>query len=272
MSAPQTINRDTLVAITNRKEDLKIALEQNWYRIPVSTKNTPLSVKENYLKYIAFYQTSIFKEKAFLIEWFAKVKKISIIKRKELFPELTNDPKTEKEYYKIEFSKLEKLPTPIISTRHRRMLFVNTTFKRLMNSKEFNDLFFESPIEEKLWYKFKDEKIAAERQYMYQTKERLYYLDFALFCRKIALDVECDGDTYHLSVNAVKYDKKRNNYLTKLGWIVLRYTTDEIIQNINYVVGQVKETINHYGGLEIEPGNQNFKYFLKDDEQIDLFD
>jgi len=266
------IKRDTLVAIINDKKDLGIALRKNWYRIPASTKRAPSSIKENYLNYIAFYQTSKFEEKAFKIEWFGKVKDISIVKRRELFPELTNDPKAENEYYKIEFNKLEKLPNPIISNRHRRMLFVNTTFERLMNSREFNDLFFESPIEEKLWYKFGEENIAAERQYIFQTETNHFYLDFALFCKERNLDVECDGDTYHLSVSAVKYDKNRNNKLEEFGWSVLRYSTEQIDNNIDSVIRQVKETINRYGGLEILANKGNFKYYLKDDEQIDLFD
>lgn len=267
----KTINRDTLVAIINSKKDLRIALEQNWYRIPVSTKSTPLNVKENHLKYIAFYQTSVFKEKAFQIEWLGKVRKISLVKRKELFPDLTYDPKADEKYYKIEFEKPEKLSNPIISARHRRMLFVNTTYERLTNSKEFNDLFLESPIEERLWTKLKENDMAAERQYMYQTAESFYYLDFALFCKERNIDVECDGDTYHQSVDAVNYDKSRNNKLEEFGWAVLRYPTNEIANNVDSVISQIKRTINQHGGLEIVSDNKTFKYFLKDDEQIDLF-
>ena len=266
-----SINRDTLVAIIKEKSDLRIALEQNWYRIPVLTKRTPRSVKENYLKYIAFYQTSIFKERAFRIEWFGKVSRISVVKRKELFPELTFDPKVEEEYYKIEFEKPEKLSNPIISARHRRMLFVNTTYERLISSKEFNDLFIESPIEEKLWSKLIENDMAAERQYMYQIAKRIYYLDFALFCRERNLDVECDGDSYHHSVDAVNYDKNRNNILEEYGWAVLRYPTNDITNNLNSVISQIKKTINRNGGLKPELNDKDFKYFPKDDMQIDLF-
>ena len=57
-------------------------------------------------------------------------KNISVVKRKVLSPNLMDDAKAENEYYKIEFNKLIKLPSPIISRRHRRVLFITTTFKR----------------------------------------------------------------------------------------------------------------------------------------------
>jgi len=267
----KNINRDTLVAIINNRQDLTIALTQNWYRIPVQTQITPSSVRENKLEYIAFYQTNKFGNDAFTIKWFAKVTSISVVTRKELLPEEPVNPKSDNKYYNIKFDNCELLENPIVSKRHRRMLFVNTTYQRLLHSKEFNDLFIESPIEENLWKKFKEDKIEAERQFMLQTKNNFYYLDFALFCKERNLDIECDGDNYHLSVDAVKYDKKRNNDLTKLGWIVLRYHTEQIKQNINYVVKEVKETINRYGGLQFVSDSQNFKYFQTDD-QINLFD
>lgn len=265
------VTRNTLVAIFKYKSDLSIALNKNWYRIPVKTKRTPPTVRENKLEYIAFYQTSIFNEEAFKIRWFAKVKNISVVKRKDLFPEEPRNLKSKEEYYKIEFEKCEELEKPIISKRHRRMLFVNTTYERLINSTELNDLFIESPIEEKLWQKLREEKIEAERQFMLRTKTRLYYLDFALFCKERNLDVECDGDEYHLSVSDVKYDKKRNNELTKLGWVILRYHTDQLTGNINKVIGEVKETINRYGGLQLAANQNNFKFFPSDD-QIQLFE
>lgn len=265
------IFRNTLVALLNNRQDLSIALNKNWYRIPVKTRITPQTVRENKLTYIAFYQSSAFGKDAFKIKWLAKVKNISVLKRRELLPEEQINPKSENDYYKIEFDKCEQLEKPVISKSHRRMLFVNTTYQRLIQSAEFNDLFIESPIEEIFWDKLKKEKIEAERQFMLQTKNKLYYLDFALFCKERNLDVECDGDKHHLSVDAVKYDKKRNNDLTKLGWIVLRYHTEQIKGNINNIIGEVKETINRYGGLHLTSEPNNFKYYPTDD-QIHLFD
>ena len=267
----KAVKRNTLVAVLKYKRDLTIALNDHWYRIPLKIKRTPLSVRDNKLEYIAFYQTSIFGNDVFKIRWYAKVKNIFVVNRKKLFPDEPKNQKSKENYYKIEFEKCEQLDKPIISKRHRRMLFVNTSYERLINSQEFNDLFIESQIEENLWQKLKSEQIEAERQFMLQTKNKLYYLDFALFCKERNLDVECDGDEYHLSVDAVKYDKKRNNDLEKIGWGVLRYHSDRINQEMKDVIIEVKETINHYGGLQGATNQNKYKFYPTDD-QIHLFE
>ena len=140
----QKEKKDILIALINNKEDFRIAHEERWYRIPV--QSAPLIVRDKKLKYIGFYQTKIFGENAFKIEWYGKVKNISVVKRKVLFPNLMDVPKAENEYYKIEFNKLIKLPSPIISRRDRRVLFITTTFKGFKSAKELNDVFKESAI------------------------------------------------------------------------------------------------------------------------------
>src|SRR3972149_5285424 len=160
----QKEKKDVLIALINNKEDFRIAQEEHWYRIPA--QSAPRIVRDKKLKYLAFYQTKIFGENAFKIEWYGKVKNISVVKRKELFPNLEHDPKAENDYYKIEFDELQKLPRPIISRRHRRVLFITTTFKRFKSARELNDVFKESAIEEKLWEEMKSKGINAERQYM----------------------------------------------------------------------------------------------------------
>ena len=140
----QKDKKDVLIALINNKEDFRIAHGERWYRIPV--QSAPLIVRDKKLKYIAFYQTKIFGENAFKIEWYGKVKNISVVQRKVLFPNLMDVPKAENEYYKIEFNKLIKLPSPIISRRDRRVLFITTTYKRFKSAKELNDVFKESAI------------------------------------------------------------------------------------------------------------------------------
>jgi hypothetical protein len=52
--ADRVIKRDTLVTIINNRNDLAIALQKNWYRIPVKTKRTPISVKKINLNILRF--------------------------------------------------------------------------------------------------------------------------------------------------------------------------------------------------------------------------
>lgn len=263
--------RDFLIALMNNKNDFQIAREQNWYRIPCKTKMVPKSVADKSLKYIAFYHTKIFSKDAYCVRWYSEVMNISIVQRKMLLPEIQNDPKANNEYYKIEFSPLKELPTPIISNRPRRLLFIPTTLWHFQNSININDLFYESPIEEEFWGALKMAKIEAERQFLIHTDTQMFYLDFAIFCKERNINVECDGDEFHLSEFNVKRDKNRNNILSSLGWSILRFTTEDIRKNLNTTIKYVKETINQYGGIE-NISDKTYRYFEEDQNQISLFD
>src|SRR3972149_1587657 len=267
----QKEKKDVLIALMNNKEDFKIAHEESWYRIPV--QSAPRIVRDKKLKYIAFYQTKIFGENAFKIEWHGEVKNISVVKRKKLFPNLEHDPKAENDYYKIEFDELQKLPSPIISRRHRRVPFITTTFKQFKSGKELNDVFKESAIEEKLWEEMKSKGINAERQYMIVKDENMFYLDFAIFTKERNIDVECDSDKYHTKKEDIKRDKQRNNILESLGWAVLRYTADDIENNLDKCILVVKETVGRYGGLQDASDKSKYRDLDEDNgNQLLLFD
>jgi len=55
--------------------------------------------------------------------------------------------------------------------------------------------------------------------------QAIYFLDFALFCKNGRIDVETDGDTWHLSRERVPLDNARDNALQIERWTVLRYNT-----------------------------------------------
>jgi hypothetical protein len=82
-----------------------------------------------------------------------------------------------------------------------------------------------------------------------------------IYCRKFISYKEFWMLIVHLSLDAVKYDKKRNNELIKLSWIVIRYHTDQIKKNNDYVIGEVKVTINSYYGLPLTFVSKNFRYY-----------
>jgi len=264
------MKRDFLIALMRDKRDFKIAQEQHWYRIPVITKQTPKSVIDKSLRHIAFYHTNVFGQYAHSIRWYGEVKNISIVKRKELLPELPNDPKAEHDYYKIQFGELQAREQPIISRRPRRILFIPTTMLHFELAHEINEVFYESPLEEEFWKALRGEKIEAERQYFFEEGKKRFCLDFALFCKSRNIDVECDGDRFHLDASDVKRDKKRNNILESFGWSVLRFTTDEIQKNLGEAIQQIKKTINQLGGLQDVIDQKIFRYVDDSSPQLRL--
>ncbi|MEI6122247.1 MAG: hypothetical protein WCQ95_01325 [Bacteroidota bacterium] len=58
-----------------------------------------------------------------------------------------------------------------------------------------------------------------------------------------------------------------------MGWSVLRFTTQDIIWNLNNTTEIINNTINNYGGIQDVSDLENYKYIRKDDEvQPLLFD
>lgn len=234
-----------LVAIVPRKKDWQILENQHWYRIPVNSapEITPR------VKYLAFYQPAIFGQEKYKVNYFAKVKEIKVVKRIELLPDEPEHPKRENDYYKINIGELQKLTSPIRSERWRRIAFIPTILSKLKKAKEINDLYHTSFIEEKLYNKIKEEKIPTERQLFVREKDATYCLDFAILCKDGKIDVECDGKQHYSTYDRLMYDRERNNELTSSGWSVLRFTTNQINQDMSKCVKQIKKTIKSLKGV-----------------------
>ena len=63
------------------------------------------------------------------------------------------------------------------------------------------------------------------------------------------MDVECDGEKYHILPEAFTRDRERNNELTSFGWSVLRFTGKQINQTINDCFTKIERTIGSLGGI-----------------------
>ena len=234
-------------------------------------KSAPKKLEE--ADYLAFYLTKVFGDQKWSISHWAEIKERRIVKRLELLSDEYNHPRAQDLYYKVEIGELNRLPNPIISKRGRRIAFITTTLRKFRSSKELNDLFNESPLEDKLWHEFKKNKIDAERQYYVTGEKENYYLDFAIFCENGSIDVECDGDTWHSQPDAIVRDNVRNNLLTSQGWSVLRFSSKDISENMTDCLNRVKDTVNRLDGIVTVDGE--LKVFREEDSdevrQLDLF-
>lgn len=247
-------NNNALVALMNSPTDFEIAKQKHWYRIPVGS--APPIVKERKCRYIAFYHTKKFKAEQYTIQWYGKITKQTIVSRTDLFPnERQSSRKFQKKYYKMEFSPLQRLPNVIVSSKPRRLLFIPTTFFKLIHATNINQVFSGSHLEEKMWKALMQQKIGAEREFyvpMNKYNKKFFRLDFAIFCKKGMIDLECNGFEYHGDKEAITKDKFRNVLLTQQGWQVLRFTTEQINYEMDMVMTLVQETIAQYGGLQNE--------------------
>jgi very-short-patch-repair endonuclease len=239
-----------LVAIMNNQLDFTVARDHHWYRIPVASVAKWLQGHWP-PQWIAFYQTKIFGSEAFSIRYFSRVHAVRQVSRHELFPEQPNDEKSRQRYYQLLLGPLQQRPEPIQSRRWRRIVFIPTDWARFEMAEEINDLYRESPFEERLWQQLKRLDIPAERQEFVRVKGHNYALDFAVYCTRGKIDIETDGDLWHTGPEHAPRDNVRNNALGAAGWTVLRFNTHQINEQLaDYCVPMVVGNINALGGVD----------------------
>jgi very-short-patch-repair endonuclease len=243
---------EVLVAIMNNQLDFAIARERHWYRIPVASAGRLLG--DHWPpRWLALYQTKVFGPEAYAVNYFARVKAIRQVERWQLFPEEPRDGPEQKRYFQLILSPLERLPQPVFSRRRRRIVFVPTTLAKLLGAVEINDLYGESPLEDRLWAELKRLEITAERQFWVGAHGRHYALDFAVMCGNRNLDIETDGDKWHADPERIPLDNQRDNDLATLGWGVLRFNGTQIRRELtDYCLPTVVQTIERFGGLSTE--------------------
>jgi very-short-patch-repair endonuclease len=245
---PMTTRGEVLVAIMNNPGDFAIARDHHWYRIPVPSAQKWLD--EGWPpRWLALYQTKVFGREAHSINYYATVRAINRVTRRQLFPDQPGDSESSKQYYQLVLGPLQRLPSPIFSRRLRRIVFIATTWEKFTSALEINDLFDESPLEDRLWAALKRWNIQAERQEFVLSGKQQYALDFAIYCIRGCLDIEADGDTWHANPGKAAQDNRRDNALKILGWQVLRFTTGQILNELaEYCVPTVVATIKILGG------------------------
>ncbi|SDY29799.1 endonuclease domain-containing protein [Hymenobacter psychrophilus] len=262
---------DVLIVLAKEPADFHLAQTQGWYRIPTNSR-IPITLQKKQARIIAFYFPKVFKDLKFSIRFFAEITGVEVVTRQHLFPNETPNSRSAVLYHKISFGPLQELPRPIVSYRGRFILFIPTTWAKFSQAEEINDLYHDSPLEDTLWTELKRQNLPAERQVLLPTKEKNWICDFAFYCAKGQIDVECDGDTYHMHPDAVRYDKARNNEIAAVaGWDVLRFTTRNIEEEMPQTVNLIKTKIDRLGGLHYVREDV-VRYVSNRNDQLNLFD
>jgi very-short-patch-repair endonuclease len=65
--------------------------------------------------------------------------------------------------------------------------------------------------------------------------------DFALL--EALVIIECDGRRWHDPEDVRQKDRSKTNALTRLGWRVLRFSWDEIVDSPAYVLACVRDCV-----------------------------
>jgi len=175
-----------LVAVMNRRQDLEIARDLGWYRVPYSKASRGV-----HFEYVAFYFTAPFGEQRWAVHYYARRQGHELVTRAELLPGEPDHPRAGEFYYKIQLGPLQKREPPIVSHRWRRVSFIHTTWDRFQAAEEINDLFSEEDeFVDRLYHALRESNLSPEREYPVREGGVEYIVRLALPCRNGVVTVQ----------------------------------------------------------------------------------
>lgn len=237
---------EVLVGVIPRRADLQLLESERWYRVPENKRPARWPPR-----WFAPYEGKSAGAASHI--WrVAPVECIDRVSREQLFPGERPGPKAGRQYHVLRLGPLVPLPEPIRLTRARPLVFISTTEAKLHSARTINDLYDDSPLEDRMWDALKTEKIPAERQWPVEVPSGRRLIDFAVFCLQGGLAIETDGDSYHTGPEKAAYDNERNNDLAAEGWQTLRFSTDQVQSRLAHCLDQVRRMIDRLKGLEAE--------------------
>ena len=100
-----------------------------------------------------------------------------------------------------------------------------------------------TPAEARLWLALQRRQLAS-RKFRRQHSYGPYVLDF--FCPEEMLAIELDGAA-HDSAMANEHDQQRDAYLAARGIRVARYENQDVMENLEGVLGDIRERFLNRG-------------------------
>lgn len=211
-----------LVGVLNRKPDLDILLKDFWYRIP--KKTMPNGV---FTKYLAFFLSGTASKRfgTSAIYYFAEIKGVELVYRKDLFPN-DNSEKAHDEYYKVQFRQVQGKNPPVLNPNKRRFAFIYTTWDRFVNAREIADLYSKNDYYvDRIYHALRERQIYAERSWDVECKQRGFGATVRIICENGALTAYTDSN----------YDDKNGFFLDNT-------------QSHDTILNQIKAQIARMGG------------------------
>ncbi len=233
-----------LIAILKEPRDLALAAQDHWYRIPQD--KAPIHA----FTHIAFYQPACFKAEGKRITCYAQVRGRAACRRAEIFPDKAGDPRAGRLYCVYELGPLLSLPRPVLNTSAMRVCFAYAPLSRLLGAAELYSVFGIAPVENLLNAALREAGLPFHREHVVLCGSRIKYrLDFALFCRRGKLDVECDGNRFHSPPGQHARDAARDLWLRRRGWTTLRFGEHEVVNSPATCLSEIRTAIRLFGGL-----------------------
>ena len=100
------------------------------------------------------------------------------------------------------------------------------------------------PIENMMRYALKSAGFDFCREYIIMRGRKVKYrLDFALLRKNGKLDIECDGYSWHSTPAQRAKDGKRDKWLKRRGWTILRFGEQEVVNNLECCIEKISRAV-----------------------------
>ena len=94
--------------------------------------------------------------------------------------------------------------------------------------------------EKVIWKELKNRRV-FKTKFRRQHPIGIFIVDF--YCHEFKLAIEIDGEI-HLDKEIAEYDDGRTHDLEELGIKILRFTNNQVFNDINYVLKEISDTLN----------------------------
>jgi|SRR5690625_317263 len=124
--------------------------------------------------------------------------------------------------------------------QHNESMFKGAPASSFSKAEELRKKMTEA--EEKLWQELKGNKFFGLK-FRRQHPVQLFITDF--YCHKFKLVIEVDGG-YHLDPEQQASDKERTKVLEELGLKVIRFTNEEVLEDIQGVLKEIEKHLKNF--------------------------
>ncbi|TSC72015.1 MAG: hypothetical protein G01um101438_775 [Parcubacteria group bacterium Gr01-1014_38] len=231
-----------LVGVLKNRRDRDLLFREHWYRIPL------VYAPKRKFRYLAFYQPAAFGRGGSSIRYYARVVDSRARKRRALLPREPKHPRADERYVQFRVGRIRVLPRPIRNVLPRRVSFGYTTLRRLRAARNLLQLYGVVPTEQIVERTLARVGILAVPQQSVSCSDKRYRLDFAVFCRRGAIAIECDNAKAHSGRRQRAKDRAKNAALRRCGWVVLRLAERDILSNLDRSMRRVQRAVKKLGG------------------------
>lgn len=231
-----------LVSVLKNKSDLRILLQEHWYRIPAAY------LPKRTFSYLAFYQPVSFGRLGRRIQYYARKSSSQTARRIDLLPKEKNHPRAHDDYVRVEVAWVKKLAHPIKNIVPRRVSFGFTSLKSLLHAGDILELYGVAPTEQIIERGLRKFGIKTEKEFNVSKEGKRYRLDLAVFCKNGRIAIECDNTKAHSDAVQKAKDKAKDKFLKRHGWQLVRLTEKDITDRLDDCLGLVAKTVDELGG------------------------